>query len=65
MTQAAHAIAAPARPADLSERRLTGPLLAVLGGLSALASLATNIMLPSLPGIAGSFGVTTRRWASS
>jgi DHA1 family bicyclomycin/chloramphenicol resistance-like MFS transporter len=59
MTQAAHAITAPASLADAPERRLTGPLLAVLGGLAALGSLATNIMLPSLPGIAGSFGVTT------
>lgn len=59
MTQAAHAITAQASLAEAPERRLTGSLLAVLGGLSALASLATNIMLPSLPGIAGSFGVTT------
>lgn len=46
-------------PATSPPRRLTGRLLAVLGGLAALGSLATNIMLPSLPGIATSFGVTT------
>ena len=41
------------------ERQLTGLLLLVLGGLAALGSLSTNIILPSLPAMAATFGVPT------
>ncbi|BBK44328.1 Bcr/CflA family drug resistance efflux transporter [Allostella vacuolata] len=41
------------------QRRLTGGLLLVLGGLAAMGALSTNIILPSFPSIASSFGVPT------
>jgi DHA1 family bicyclomycin/chloramphenicol resistance-like MFS transporter len=37
----------------------SGVLLAILASLAALGTLATNILLPSLPGIASSFDVPT------
>ena len=48
---------APQRPAP---RRLTAGLIALLGILAALSSLATNIILPSFPSIGGALGLTTR-----
>jgi MFS transporter, DHA1 family, multidrug resistance protein len=39
-------------------RSLSASLLLILGGLSGLGTLATNILLPSLPGMAREFGVT-------
>lgn len=37
----------------------SGPLLAILASLAAVGTLATNILLPSLPGIAAAFAVPT------
>ena len=48
---------APQRPAT---RRLSAGLIALLGILAALSSLATNIILPSFPSIGGALGLTTR-----
>lgn len=45
--------------APLLTRRADGSLLAILASLAALGTLATNILLPTLPGIAASFGVQT------
>ena len=45
------------RPAT---RRLIAGLIALLGILAALSSLATNIILPSFPSIGGALGLTTR-----
>jgi DHA1 family bicyclomycin/chloramphenicol resistance-like MFS transporter len=45
----------PARLGAPTDREL----LFVLGGLAALGSLSTNIILPSLPTMAGTFGVST------
>ena len=39
--------------------KASGALLAILASLAALGTLATNILLPSLPGIASSFDVPT------
>lgn len=49
---------ATASPKDLGSH-LTGTLLLVLGGLAALGALSTNIILPSVPAMAGAFGVST------
>jgi DHA1 family bicyclomycin/chloramphenicol resistance-like MFS transporter len=43
-----------------SERRLTGGILFLLAGLSALGALATNIILPSFPRIGASLGVSSQ-----
>lgn len=43
-----------------SERRLTGGTLFLLAGLAALGALATNIILPSFPGIGASLGVSSQ-----
>jgi MFS transporter, DHA1 family, multidrug resistance protein len=43
-----------------SERRLTGGILFLLAGLSALGALATNIILPAFPRIGASFGVSSQ-----
>jgi hypothetical protein len=45
----------PARPGAPTDWEL----LFVLGGLAALGPLSTNIILPSLPAMAGTFGVST------
>ncbi|BBK33748.1 DHA1 family bicyclomycin/chloramphenicol resistance-like MFS transporter [Stella humosa] len=51
-----------AAAAPVATARLPTPgLLAVLGGLAALAALSTNIILPSFPGIAATLGVATPR----
>jgi DHA1 family bicyclomycin/chloramphenicol resistance-like MFS transporter len=43
-----------------SERRLTGGMLFLLAGLSALGALATNIILPAFPRIGVSLGVSSQ-----
>jgi len=43
-----------------SERRLTGGILFLLAGLSALGALATNIILPAFPRIGASLGVSSQ-----
>ena len=43
-----------------SERRLTGRVLFLLAGLSALGALATNIILPAFPRIGASLGVSSQ-----
>ena len=43
-----------------SERRMTGGVLFLLAGLSALGALATNIILPAFPRIGASLGVSSQ-----
>jgi len=43
-----------------SERRVTGGILFLLAGLSALGALATNIILPAFPQIGASLGVSSQ-----
>src|SRR5436309_15562894 len=43
-----------------SERRLTGGILFLLAGLSALGALATNIILPAFPRIGASLDVSSQ-----
>ncbi len=47
------------RDKTLALGEASGSLLAILASLAALGTLATNILLPSLPGIASSFDVPT------
>jgi len=59
-TLAQHPTASTARAgAAIPGQKLSAPLLLVLAALAALGLLATNIMLPSLRSIAGTFGVST------
>jgi MFS transporter, DHA1 family, multidrug resistance protein len=46
-------------PEPSATRDASGSLLAILASLAALGTLATNILLPSLPNIASSFNVPT------
>jgi MFS transporter, DHA1 family, multidrug resistance protein len=46
-----------------SERRVTGGILFLLAGLSALGALATNIILPAFPQIGASLGVSSQELA--
>ena len=48
------------RQASDSKPQLTGRLLLLLAGLAALGSLATNIILPAFPDMAGELGVSVR-----
>jgi len=43
-----------------SERQVTGGILFLLAGLSALGALATNIILPAFPRLGASFGVSSQ-----
>ena len=43
-----------------SERRVTGGILFLLAGLSALGALATNIILPAFPQIGASLGASSQ-----
>jgi MFS transporter, DHA1 family, multidrug resistance protein len=43
-----------------NERRLTGPLLALLAGLAALGLLATNIILPAFPAMSVELGSSVK-----
>ncbi|MCP1968556.1 multidrug effflux MFS transporter [Bradyrhizobium elkanii] len=45
---------------ERAERQLTGGILFLLAGLSALGALATNIILPAFPRIGASLGVSSR-----
>lgn len=49
-----------AAPGSAAPARLTGRLLAVLGGLAALGALSTNIILPAFPSMASELGVEAR-----
>jgi MFS transporter, DHA1 family, multidrug resistance protein len=49
----------PVVPQTSVAREASGSLLAILASLAALGTLATNILLPSLPKIASSFNVPT------
>jgi MFS transporter, DHA1 family, multidrug resistance protein len=44
-----------------SDRRLTGGMLFLLAGLTALGALATNIILPAFPRIGASLGVSSQQ----
>ena len=43
-----------------SQSQLTGNLLLLLAGLAALGSLATNIILPAFPNMAGELGTSVK-----
>jgi DHA1 family bicyclomycin/chloramphenicol resistance-like MFS transporter len=58
-----HAVAMPAPP--LAEASSTTPQIAVLAMLSAIGTLATNILLPSLPQMAASLRVSTAEVTAS
>ncbi|MCA0326273.1 MAG: multidrug effflux MFS transporter [Proteobacteria bacterium] len=48
-----------------SATRLTGALLALLAGLAALGSLATNIILPAFPDMAGELGTSVKELSAT
>ncbi len=50
----------PLHPPAENERVLTGPLLALLAGLAALGSLATNIILPAFPAMSTELGTSVK-----